>query len=461
MKSRHPRERPDVLEQAITRALRPDAFITNRECFSFVAGLETVERAITALIPAHPRRSVALFETLLAAAYEKAEEIDDSGNTFGRFVQTLFCGWVTARQRAKADRDESAARLLLWMERDPYGYWLHIDRDLTEALDTQGLAAFERCIRERFESLAATRRTQPARGRSLLSADDVEQDSLRRRLAEMLRAIYVRRRDVAAYVAFVERTGLAADDCRAIAEMLAARRRPEDALAWTERGLRFDGPGSEHSGARWQLTRLRRQLLVRLGRKGEALEDAWQDYQRHPFTLSYREFMAFVPRGARAAWHERAMRVALGAYLPSAIELLLESKEIGRLVERLGRADDAELAELSHHVAEPAAEALEEAHPGAAARLWRAQGLRIVDAGKSRYYGAAIRDFARARACFERAGLRRVWDETVLEVRAAHRRKSGFMPGFERVAAGVQGAAPPRERSFLERARARWDMRPE
>jgi hypothetical protein len=44
----------------------------------------------------------------------------------------------------------------------------------------------------------------------------------------------------------------------------------------------------------------------------------------------------------------------------------------------------------------------------------------------------------------------------VTQVRADHHRKSGFMPGFERL---VAGAGPSDEPSFLTRAKARWSER--
>ena len=45
---------------------------------------------------------------------------------------------------------------------------------------------------------------------------------------------------------------------------------------------------------------------------------------------------------------------------------------------------------LSHYATAPAAKKLEKAHPDLAARLWRAQGMRIVSAKKSKYYGAEL-----------------------------------------------------------------------
>jgi hypothetical protein len=41
----------------------------------------------------------------------------------------------------------------------------------------------------------------------------------------------------------------------------------------------------------------------------------------------------------------------------------------------------------------------------------------------------------------------------VTEIRREHRRKSGFMPGFEAVVAGKTARVEP---SFLDRARTQW-----
>jgi hypothetical protein len=91
-----------------------------------------------------------------------------------------------------------------------------------------------------------------------------------------------------------------------------------------------------------------------------------------------------------------------------------------------------------------------------AARLWRAQGLRIVNAKKSKYDHAALSNFENAKRCFESAGLATEWQKTVSHVRADHHRKSGFMSGFERL---VAGSGPSEEPSFVDQAKARWSQR--
>jgi hypothetical protein len=82
--------------------------------------------------------------------------------------------------------------------------------------------------------------------------------------------------------------------------------------------------------------------------------------------------------------------------------------------------------------------------------------MRIVSAAKSKYYDAALSNFERARRCYMRAGLAAEWADTVRQIRVSHRRKAGFMSGFEALAARHGRASQP---SFLERAKARWGVR--
>ena len=135
------------------------------------------------------------------------------------------------------------------------------------------------------------------------------------------------------------------------------------------------------------------------------------------------------------------------------IELLIETKETQRLANLVRGIPDTALEQVSHYTIEPAAKKLEKAHPGLAARLWRAQGYRIVDAKKSKYYDAALANFLQAKRCYERAGLAGEWEATVLRVRSCHRRKTGFLSGFEAVVGGSRRGHQP---SFLDRAKNRW-----
>ncbi|MEK7407066.1 MAG: DUF6880 family protein [Acidobacteriota bacterium] len=439
----------DPLEHQIELALSPGMFIRDRACSSFVSGLEEVAASIGKLTRTAPARATALCETFLAGCYEKAEELDDSSGSFGQFAVDLICAWIKARQASGADPDETATRLLAWMDDDPYGFCYHIEKDGAKVFDKAGLAAFEKRIRVRFEVAAAAK---PAPGKPL--GDQPEH--LRRRWSEVLRTIYIAQKNIGAYVALAGQTGLTAQDCHALATLLVSRHKPDEALAWVERGIDLDRKTPYGSPAGHDLAKLQRELLTRLGRANEALDAAWGDFREHPDKYTYDELMKFVPKAERSAWHEKAIDAAKDADLHSLIELLLNTREIERLAKLVGGTADEALEQVSHYATEPAAKKLEKTHPGLAARLWRAQGMRIVDSKKSRYYDAALSNFERARRCYERVGLAAEWEETVRRVRACHHRKTGFMSGFEVLAAGSGRGDQP---SFLERAKARWGGR--
>ena len=107
---------------------------------------------------------------------------------------------------------------------------------------------------------------------------------------------------------------------------------------------------------------------------------------------------------------------------------------------------------LSHYDTEPAAEKLAGKDALAAAKLYRALGLRILQARKSRYYNAALAHFERARDLYLGAGQHSEWKTLADAVRKEHPRKSGFLSGFEQLVSGNAG----RSESFAEQAREQW-----
>ncbi len=78
--------------------------------------------------------------------------------------------------------------------------------------------------------------------------------------------------------------------------------------------------------------------------------------------------------------------------------------------------------------------------------------IRILSAAKSKYYQEALANLKEAHRGYQAAGLDGRWKELVTEIRREHRRKYGFMPGFEAIVAGKRQHVEP---SFLDgRARS-------
>ena len=82
------------IELAMEEALRPGRYTSEHASFSVVNELESVAARIAEV---DPERAVVLYETFIAACYEKADEVDDSSGYLGMFGGSLFTRWVTAR----------------------------------------------------------------------------------------------------------------------------------------------------------------------------------------------------------------------------------------------------------------------------------------------------------------------------------------------------------------------------
>ena len=439
----------DPIERDIEAALKPRAFICDGECFSFVSGLETVASRIEQLVQSEPGRACGLYEAFLAGCTAKADELDDSSGYFGQFAGSIICGWTKARCAAGIKRSETAALLLAWMDDDPFAFFHGFEKQMVEAFDAEGLAAFEQRIRSRFEAALTATPTPEA-----LPGDRPE--CSRCHWGVVLRAIYLAQKNRDAYIGLTSETGLSPEDCLALANLDRANGRIEDALAWVERGTGLCGEDARTWSARRDLEKLQCDLLAILDRSAEARAIAWKEFEKHPSQYTYADLMRFVEEADRADWHARAMDAANRADLHTRIELLIAAREIGRLGDLIAGTTDGALQGASHSATEPAAKALEDARPELAARLWRAQGMRIVEAGKSKYYDAGLGDFMRAKQCYERAGLEVGWERTVRIVSDRHFRKTGFISGFRAVVSGAYPTEPP---SFLGRAKENWRKR--
>ncbi len=440
------RKQIDPIEKAIEAALSPGRFISYNAAWSFMEDVQGVADDINKIIRKEPERAARLYEIFIAACHEKADEIDDSSGNFGMLVEELFQGWIKARQGANLDPDETAISLISWMEDDPYGFCHHLDREAAKVLDKKGLPAFIQQIRDKFESAP--------------TQDDEEKRFSgyeRRRWGGALKTLLAAQRNVDAYIALCEQTELKAKDCMTIAKIYKNRRRPEEGLFWIERGLKIARTDSRTSYEEHELGELKRVMLARLGRTEDALQSAWSEFEAHPSTFTYKELMCYVPGEERTDWHQKAMASSEKGDLSSLIELWLDHKEFDRLVSYLHRITDDELEDLSHYRTEPLARKLERSHPEVSAKVYRALCMRIVNAGKSKYYDAALDHIEQAKKCYTEAGLDADWQAVVADVRKRHFRKKGFMAGFEEIVMGAPKQVGP---SFLERAKARWPRKP-
>ena len=193
------------------------------------------------LIGSEPDRAARLFAAFISACHEKADEVDDSAGNFGMLIDDLFAGWIKASRAAGRESAAIAEFLISWMKHDPYGFCHDLERVVTPLLDKPGLAAFAAQIRSKFDAAPVN-------------------DYMRRRWSERLKTVLAAAGNIDDYIALCGQTELAVKDCKVIAVMYRAKRRPADALEWIERGLAAcqSAPGSSYEA--YELREMKREL---------------------------------------------------------------------------------------------------------------------------------------------------------------------------------------------------------
>ena len=330
-----------------------------------------------------------------------------------------------------------------WIDRDDYGFFSDLGSEAVKIPDRAGLTAFETEVHVRFEKACGNQ-------------GDQSDSHSAGPWARTLRSIYAQQGSAEKYIVITERTGLTPGDCMAVAHIMETKRKLDDALLWVERGIAIRDTRKFYSDGGHELARMRRTLLKKLGRRSEAMESAWSDFEKSSGVSGYEELMCYVSKPDRAIWQEKALASAERGNLGPFIELCVKTKELDRLAKHLEYTGDRKIEDLSHYVTEPAAAPLAKAHPAAAAKVFRALCVRILKAAKSKYYDAALAHLREARRCYLAAGLEQQWEVLALEIRRDHSRKSSFMPGFNAIIAGKGARVEP---LFLDGARWRWESK--
>lgn len=434
----------EKLVREIEQALDPGEFIPYRQAWKFVQHLENIGGKIEKLVEnGEAAKAVSLYEIFLAGCYDKAGEIDDSGGDLGMFFGELFVSWIKARQQAKCDPGETVHQILQWMENDDYGFCYNIEKELVKALNRQGLKIFTGIIQSRFEEAFGNENPKMP-----LRIYDFSYDV--RKNAQILEYVYVEKKDISSYIDLSEKIGITPKACENIAELHKMKNQYREALAWIDKGLELENKSNWPNYSAWGLNTKKRELQAKLGQKDEAFNSAWSEFMKHPSFYTYEEFMKYISAGDREHWHKKAIETAKRTSLSAIIELAVQTGEWDVLAQCIMSAADEELESLSHFRTEPAAIGLKKKHFPAAAKVYRALAMRIVNAGKSKYYSIAIKHFKELRTLYKKIGCEKEWSSLVESIKKDHSRKYSFINKFEKLLAGEY------PKSFAEKARKRW-----
>jgi uncharacterized Zn finger protein len=413
-------------ETRIARELVFGQFISWREISEFHQDLESLLAELEKEATQNLAKSIPIFEIFIAGCLEKSQEIDDSGNHLGMFLEDLFRAWTRACSNAGMSGDEYIRKLAHWKKVDDIGYCSDIEETVIPALGPVFREALQRSLEEDFNKGG-------------------------RQSGTTLKKLFGVAKDSEALISFCKRSDTTEDDCLALATIFREHRDFDHALQWTEKGLKLHpGRGSKE----YELKKLRRELLKESGRPAEALSDAWMEFETYPSIYSYRTVMDFASEAEQPDLKSKALKAFEKADLNHAVEALQELGEQDRLFVRVTEASDEELQKLFYGKAIAAAEALANSYPREAARLYVTQALLILDEKRSKAYHHAHHYLEAAKNLLEVCGQDVLWARLVMEIRRAHRLKSAFMPGFEQI---VTGKGAPREPGFMDRIANKLD----
>ena len=439
--------RIESLVSEIEEALDLGSFIPYRQSWDFVRKLENVKEKIDDLVmKGAAKQYVPLYEMFLSGCYEKADEIDDSGGNLGMFFEELFCSWVKSRQKAGYASEETVYQILKWMDNDRYGFCYDIEQKLVNALNREGLSLFETSILSRFDKAFSTTKSKASK-RIHDYPYPVRQN------ADILKVVYIAQMDNESYLGLCEKIGTTPRDCENIANIYKEKRHFRDALVWVDKGLALEKTDNWPNESSRFLPTLKRELLKGIGQKTDAFESAWSELKAHPSEFAYEELMKYVSKKDRKHWHEKAIEEVKKASLPTIIKLCTKTKEWGFLAESVTAAEHEDLEAISHFTTEKAAQELEKNYPIEAAKIYRALGVRIVKAKKSKYYGIALEHLLKAKNLYSENDCQEEWLSLVANIRRDHYRKYSFIGDFEKIASGNY---PEYLESFEERTRKRW-----
>ena len=369
-----------------------------------------------------------------------------SGCSLGMFFEDLFVSWIDARQKTGCAAEETVSQILNWMEHDEYGFCCGIQKRVTQVLNKEGFALFKGYFERQLESAFTPFRNEPPK---------FIHDYPRGVSASVrtLKDICVAQKDVRSYLALCEKIAPSPRDCENIANLYKSKRRFTDALAWVERGLDLEPQRQWGNQSSCSLYHIREDLLGKVGRKQDAFESVWAEFQDYPSLFRYTDLMKYVSGKDTPNWHDKALATAKTASLSAFIEICTQTKEwdvLGAHIEAIPRT---EIDDLSHFVTEDAAKGLANRHAAAACKIYCALGMRILKGGKSKYYRQALASFRKAKWLSAKARRDNVWQDVVSEIRQDHPRKYGFITELEKVVAGMPCES---SETLEERAKKRW-----
>jgi tetratricopeptide (TPR) repeat protein len=440
----------DLLLVDIERALACGEWVHDREMQSYIDGVTAVKKRVDSLVrKGESLRAIPLYVVFMAGCEAKMEDTSAEGIEIEMVFKDLFFSWIRARQKAQCDDAETVRQMLRMIDKDDYGLCRDIEDDIAANVKGSVFDLFVSAIYARFE--------KEVRSDVTTEAPSVYARSWPvRQNADILTGIYKARRNLKGYLEVCGKIGFTPKDCEAVAQIYVGRKRWREALEYVDSGLELEQGKIWPNYSAQYLSSMKCELLKHLGRNDEALQFAWQDFQRVLGESEYFVLMKYVPEQKKKDWHSKALELSRAAGIDRYIGLCLLTNELELLAAEIERVDAVKLGDVFHDTACRVAEALFEAFPLASLKIYRVLALQILNRGKSKYYSYAIGYLRKVKALYQRVDLEREWGVFAQDLSVAYQGKPAFMSKFRLLLSGREEERMP---TFEERMQRRWEKK--
>jgi uncharacterized Zn finger protein len=433
---RHGVSAPAAVRDAIRKAFAARDFIDYYAMPGVVAGARAIPEMLREILKqGDARTALELAANALARGLRLLEIGDDSDGMLGALLDEIAAIHLAAARKSGLAADKLAKQVFDLLLADGVGL-LPAEKYL-RALDRKGYAALRALAQSAWNKIPP-----------LAPGDDrIASDDRRFQLAEIMKALAERDRDVDALVAVLARDLSVPYAFLGIAEALAKAGRHAEALAWAEKG-RNAFPGRSD----FALDDFLVAQYHRLKRHADAVTLRWSRFSELPSLHGYQQLHAAAKRSKDwEVWRERALDAlrnprprktgrreifsyGVGTRLVLIEVLLWEGDPHGALAQ-------ARDGGCPGHLWLQIARALETDAPEDAVAIYVVQIEPIVRMTNNQAYDQAADLLRRIRDLMTRTGKRTDFDAYIDSLRIQHKAKRNFMQRLNSIATEKPRAA--------------------
>jgi uncharacterized Zn finger protein len=419
-----------AFRRAIDDATRIHSFLDWREIGGFAGGIgHVVDQLAELLKPETGAMLIDLAEYAIERVENSLEHVDDSNGEIGDIVYRLGELHLEACTMTRPDPAGLAERLFRFETTLPFGLCSFDATTYRNALGEEGLRRY----RELAE--AEWRKLKPRDAKDGYDTHWASITRIMERLAEasgdVEELVAIKSRDLSSSYRYLH-----------IAEIWTKAKQPDKALEWAERGLEAFPDRSDN--------RLRDFLVeayLKRGRKGEALQLTWMQFEEMPILEHYKKLHGVARE--LGIWSEQRSRALAKVAEVIARETSTTSRwkpkplvpnhslrvEIALWEKDLDAAwESAHEGICDRNLLITLAGKLESSHPGDAVSLYRRVVPPIVEQTSNAAYDEAIKLIRKAGGLMKAQGLSRQFGDYLAELRVQFKPKRNFIKLLDEVA---------------------------